>query len=50
MYQWFEAVGYHVDFGELWRRFGNLTDLETYLRQHEWDHAAQAASQQAVGT
>ena len=39
MYEWFEADGYHVDFGELWRRFGNLTDLECYLRQHEWGKA-----------
>jgi uncharacterized protein YbjT (DUF2867 family) len=44
MYQWFEAVGYHVDFGELWRRFGNLTDLETYLRQHRWGAASGAVS------
>jgi hypothetical protein len=44
MYQWFEAVGYHVDFGELWQRFGDLTDLESYLRQHGWGAASAAAS------
>jgi uncharacterized protein YbjT (DUF2867 family) len=48
MYQWFEAVGYHVDFGELWRRFGDLTDLETYLRQHEWGTGATTAAAHAV--
>jgi uncharacterized protein YbjT (DUF2867 family) len=42
MYEWFEAVGYHVDFGNLWRRFGDLTDLETYLRRHGWGSAARA--------
>jgi uncharacterized protein YbjT (DUF2867 family) len=52
MYEWFEAVGYHVDFGELWRRFGDLTDLETYLRQHDWGtgSSAPAATQHAVGS
>ena len=52
MFQWFEAVGYHVDFGDLWRRFGDLTDLETYLRQHGWGTAstAPATAQHAVGS
>jgi uncharacterized protein YbjT (DUF2867 family) len=52
MFHWFEAVGYHVDFGELWRRFGDLTDLETYLRQHEWGTGttAAASAQHAVGS
>ncbi len=52
MYEWFEAVGYHVDFGELWRRLGDPTDLETYLRQHDWGtgSAAQPAVQHAVGS
>lgn len=36
MYRWFESVGYAANLAELKRDFGELTDLESYLRDHGW--------------
>src|SRR5262249_19120783 len=36
MYRWFESVGYEADLPALRHQFGELTDLETYLRSHGW--------------
>lgn len=40
MYRWFEDQGYQVDLAELKREFGELTDLETYLKEQEWLRAS----------
>lgn len=40
MYRWFESTGYDADLDELRREFGELTNLEAYLRAHGWEGAA----------
>lgn len=36
MYRWFENAGYGADLATLKRDFHQLTDFESYLRDHEW--------------
>lgn len=36
MYRWFENVGYKADLAQLKRDFPEPTDLESYLRDHDW--------------
>ena len=44
MYRWFENVGYTADFTQLKRDFHELTDFESYLRDHDWAKSAESAS------
>jgi uncharacterized protein YbjT (DUF2867 family) len=43
MYQWFEAVGYHVDIAALRQEFPTLMTFERWLQTH-WPRAATAVS------
>lgn len=36
MYRWFEKVGYDADLEQLKCEFFAPTDLESYLRHHDW--------------
>ncbi len=42
MYRWFENVNYKADLAELKRDFPELTDFESYLRDHNWAKPAKS--------
>jgi uncharacterized protein YbjT (DUF2867 family) len=44
MYRWFENVGYAANLAQLKRDFSELTDFESYLRDHNWSTLAKSAS------
>ncbi|MBW4697255.1 MAG: hypothetical protein KME03_05025 [Aphanocapsa lilacina HA4352-LM1] len=44
MYRWFEKVGYGADLVKLKRDFPEPTDLEAYLRDHDWAKPSESAS------
>jgi hypothetical protein len=46
-YRWFENVSYAANFTQLQRLFPSLTNIESYLRDHNWAKLARSASNQA---
>ena len=43
MFRWFENVGYNADINMLQNTFFNLSSLEDYLSEHEWNKKANVA-------